>query len=254
MPGAPDNASGISLTGWLRIAGRITAMALLLLACIVLRTIWLAARENPWPRRFLAGIAWLAGVRITIAGQPAGRGAIFIANHVSWIDIPALAGASGTAFVAHDGLASIATLRWLCEMNDTVFIARHDRGSVAGQVAQVRAAIRDSGALTIFPEGTTSDGTALLPFKSALLSAIDPPPQGIAVQPVLLDYNREAAAIAWIGEESGVDNFLKILARRDPVRLTVHFLPPLAGTALANRKTMALAARNAIAGAMGGKA
>lgn len=253
MPATPENASGISLIGWLRIAGRLSAMALLLLACLLFRTAWQLFRvhDNPWPRRFLAGIARLAGVRITIAGEPARHGAIFIANHVSWIDIPALAGASGTAFVAHDGLASIALLRWLCAMNDTVFVARHDRSSVASQVAQVRAAIRDTGALTIFPEGTTSDGTALLPFKSALLSAIDPAPDGIAVQPVLLDYGREAAAIAWVGEESGVDNFLKILSRRAPVELTVRFLPPLSGDALASRKAMASSARESIAGAMG---
>ena len=252
MPSTPENASRISAIGWLRIAGRLAVMALWLLACIVLRSAWRIARaaDNPWPRRFLAGIAALAGVRIATTGQPAAGGVIFLANHVSWIDIPALAGASGTAFVAHDGLASVPLLRWLCEMNDTVFIARHDRASVARQVAQVHAAIRDTGALTIFPEGTTSDGTTLLPLKSALLSAVDPIPDGIAVQPVLLDYGAQAPAIAWVGEEPGLDNFLKILARSAPVHLTLHFLPPLAGDALTNRKTMANAAHAAILGAM----
>jgi 1-acyl-sn-glycerol-3-phosphate acyltransferase len=111
---------------------------------------------------------------------------------------------------------------------------------------QVRTAIRDTGALAIFPEGTTSDGTGLLPFKSSLLSALEPVPQGVAVQPVLLDYGAEAAAIAWIGEEHGLDNFLRILARRRPVEVCVRFLPVLTGEALANRKTMAAAAREAM--------
>jgi 1-acyl-sn-glycerol-3-phosphate acyltransferase len=131
-------------------------------------------------------------------------------------------------------------------MNDTVFVARHDRGSVARQVAQVREAIRDTGALTIFPEGTTNDSVSLLPFKSSLLSALDPMPEGIVVQPVWLDYGPDGAEIAWIGDEHGVDNFMRILARRHPVALTVHLLPPLEAAELANRKTIAATARDAI--------
>jgi len=112
----------------------------------------------------------------------------------------------------------------------------------------VRTAIRDTGALTIFPEGTTSDGTGLLPFKSSLLSALEPLPPGVAVQPVLLDFGSEAADIAWVGEEHGLDNFLRLLARRRPITLTVHFLPVLHGAELTNRKTMAQASREAILG------
>ena len=68
-----------------------------------------------------------------------------------------------------------------------MFIARDERGSVAGQVEQVRAALGERP-LTIFPEGTTSDGTALLPFKSSLLSAVEPLPHEVPIQPVALDY------------------------------------------------------------------
>lgn len=242
-----DTADRITAIGWLRIAGRIAGMVLLLLGCIPLYYLWrLLARHNPWPRRFLAGVARIAGVSIGVTGHRVEGGEFLLANHVSWIDIPAIAAASGAAFVAHDGLAGIPLVRQLCAMNDTVFVARHDRASIAAQVEQVRAAIRDTGALAIFPEGTTSDGAGLLPFKSALLSALDPVPAGVVIQPVLLDYGPQSAGIAWIGEEHGLDNFLRILARARPVRLTVRFLPPLAGAALANRKTIAAAARDAI--------
>ncbi|HNJ47506.1 MAG TPA: lysophospholipid acyltransferase family protein [Novosphingobium sp.] len=237
----------LSPLGWLRVSSRLLAMVLLLLVCIPLHFLFkLFTRHNLIPRFFLGAIAWIAGVEIGYRGEKVHRGAFLLANHVSWIDIPALAGATGTAFVGHDGLASMPLLKWLCALNDTVFVARHDRASVAVQVAAVRTAISDTGALTIFPEGTTSDGTGLLPFKSSLLSALDPPPPGIAIQPVLLDYGREAADISWIGEEHGLDNFLRILARRRPVRLTVHFLPVLAGDQLASRKAIAQASREAI--------
>ncbi|MEO5596981.1 MAG: lysophospholipid acyltransferase family protein [Novosphingobium sp.] len=250
---APGPAQRISVIGQLRVIVRLAAMAALLAACIPLYYLCrLTSLHNPFPRLFLAGVCWLAGVELQMTGERAPGGALLIANHVSWIDIPAIAAASGSAFVGHDGLASITLLRHLCAMNDTVFIARHDRTSVSEQIEQVRAAIRDTGALTIFPEGTTSDGTGLLPFKSSLLSAALPLPDGVAVVPVLLDYGAEAADLAWVGDEPGLTNFRRILARARPVRLTVHFLPPLSGKALADRKTMAAAARAAIAGAMGG--
>ena len=140
-------------------------------------------------------------------------------------------------------------LKWLCEMNETVFIARHDRASITLQVQQVRAAMDQRGCLTLFPEGTTSDGTGLLPFKSSLLSALDPLPAGVVVQPVLLAYE-DAARIAWVGEEHGLDNFKRILARLRPIRLTMVFLEPLQGPALADRKTISAAARSEIAAAL----
>jgi 1-acyl-sn-glycerol-3-phosphate acyltransferase len=242
----------ISAAGRLRIFIRLLAMVLLLLVCLILHYIWRLAvilhltRRSPWPRVFLAGLGWLAGVEIKVLGERPSRGAFLIANHVSWMDIPALAGLTGTAFVAHDGLAAIPALRWLCELNDTVFIARHDRLSVGHQVEQVRAAVHETGALTIFPEGTTSDGTGLLPFKSSLLSAIEPVPDGIAVHPVLLDYGPESAMLAWIDDDPGVDNFMRILARSRPVTLTIHLLPALSGAALEGRKTMAAAACEAL--------
>lgn len=111
----------------------------------------------------------------------------------------------------------------------------------------------DTHVLTIFPEGTTSDGTGLLPFKSSLLSAFEPLPPGVAIQPVLLDYGSDAADIAWVGEEHGLDNFLRILARRKPVVVQVKFLPPLQGAALENRKTIAQAAREAVLRQLTGK-
>ena len=237
----------LSFLGKARAIIRITLMAGLLLVCIVCYYVsHLLRLPNPWPRIFLGGVAWLAGVQLTYRGQKARGGVLLIANHVSWIDVPALAAASGSAFVGHDGLAAMPLLEWLCRMNRTVFIARHDRTSVASQVEAVRAALSDSGALAIFPEGTTSDGTGLLLFKSSLLSAFEPLPAGIAVQPVLLDYGAEAADISWIGEEPGLDNFLRILARARPVQLTIHYLPVLSGESLHNRKTIAQAARDAI--------
>lgn len=246
-----SRASYLVPWGWFLIAGRIAALLALVLVCVPLRYACAPfTASNPVPRLFLRSVARVAGVHLRATGpQPAPR-TFFLANHVSWLDIPAIAGLTGCAFVAHNGLASIGPLRWLCELNDTVFVARHDRRSVAAQVEQVRTALRETGALAIFPEGTTADGTRLLPFKSSLLSAIDADAEHVPVQPVWLDYGPEVENVAWVGDEPGLANALRILARWRPVRLTIHFLAPLTAEERADRKAMARAARGRIETAM----
>lgn len=246
-------AGRIGLPGLGRFAVRLVAAVAWLVGCVVLHGIWrIFTRRSPWPRRFLGGLCKVCGITVRQVGSPAPGGAVLLANHVSWIDIPALAGAAGTAFVAHDGLARFPVLRWLCEANDTVFVARHDRTSVHRQVDQVRAAIDDTGALALFPEGTTSDGTGLLPFKSSLLAAVAPAPAGIAIQPVVLDYGPQAAVVAWVGDEPGPANFRRILASARPVELTIRFLSPLPPEQTADRKAIARSARAAMLAAMPG--
>ncbi len=233
--------------GWALITIRSLALVLwLLLALPVFALCRPFTRRNPVPRAFFVGVNRILGLKVAVGGERITRGAFLIANHVSWMDIPALCEVTGSAFVAHDGLIAHGWLHWLCRLNDTVFVARHDRASVAMQVEQVREAIRENGVLTIFAEGGTNDGTGILPFKSSLLSALTPVPPGIAVHPAWLDYGVEAPLIAWFGDEAGKDSYLKIASRWKPVRLTVHLMPALAKADLTNRKTIAAAARMAL--------
>nr|WP_283773366.1 lysophospholipid acyltransferase family protein [Altererythrobacter sp. KTW20L] len=172
-----------------------------------------------------------------------------LGNHLSWIDVLVLAGASRTAFVAHAGLSDHLALEWLCLQNDTLFVTRDQRGTVAAQVGMVVERL-GRRRLTIFPEATTGDGRTLLPFRSSLLSAVERLPHDITVQPFALDFE-DAKAIAWVGDEPGLTNFRKIMARTKPILLTIRFLEPLNGAELTNRKTMAAAAQGRIAAALG---
>lgn len=248
----PIHRHRVAPWGWPLVALRLLAMLALLLVSVPLY--YVAApftKRNPVPRRFLQAIGAVAGLRIRTLGERPAHRTFFLANHVSWLDILAIAGETGSAFVAHDGLAQIGPLRWLCRLNDTVFIARHERSSVSAQIDQIRDALSDTGALTIFPEGTCSDGTGTLPFKSSLLSALAGDGDAIPIQPILLDYGRETQAIAWVGEQPGLDNALSILGRWRSVDLKMHFLAPLRPEDRADRKRMALAARAAIEVAAG---
>lgn len=212
----------------------------------------LAGHRGIVPPVFLAGVGWLAGLRVRTEGRPAPRPLLLVSNHVSWLDILALAGVAHVAFVAKDSLTHQPFVHWLAAQNDTVFIARERRGTVAGQVHEIEAALARRR-LAVFPEGTTGDGRQLIAFKSALLAAAEgarADGMTINVQPVALRY-REAAEIAWVGEEPGLHNLLRVLGRVRPLHLSVHYCGPLRGAQLDSRKAMAGAAQAAVARVLG---
>lgn len=248
---APVAAGRLGLAGRLRIAVRAIAALGWFIACLLLYPLAMPLPgRNPVSRLFLGGILRIAGGRLTVVGARPKEPAILLANHLSWMDILALSQATGTAFVAHDGLAGNLLLRFLCRLNRTVFIARHDRGSIGNQIGQVQEGLRKAGVLTLFPEGTTNDGVTLLPFKSSLLAAVEGRHEDAKVRPVWIDYGAQAPQIAWSDGEPGLANVLRILARSKPVPVTVHLLPTLDKAALQDRKTIAAAARAAIAAAV----
>jgi lyso-ornithine lipid O-acyltransferase len=200
------------------------------------------------PPIFLALIGRIAGLRIRTVGTPR-EGALYLANHESWIDVLALAGRTRAVFVGHSGLAEHSFMRLLGRQNETVFITRHVRGSVARQVEQVRQVL-GRRPVVIFPEATTNDGVALLPFRSSLLSAVEPLAHDVPVQPVALEFE-DVRDVGWYGDEPGLANVRRILSRPGRIDLTIHFLEPLSGEALADRKAMTSAAKAAIEHALG---
>jgi 1-acyl-sn-glycerol-3-phosphate acyltransferase len=181
-------------------------------------------------------------------GERPRSGTLIVANHVSWLDIPILAGATNCAFVAKQGLSANPVMRWLCQQNATVFIDRDRRGSVNEQLAQMEAAIRSHKPLCLFPEGTVGDGGTLLPFRSSLLKLAEDPPLPLRVQPVAIDYGSAAPDFGWPQGEPGITNFLRLLGRRGTVAVTLHFLPPLAPGQ--DRKALARLSHSAVAKAL----
>lgn len=231
----------------LRRALRLSALVASLLLCLAPHLFWkLLRRPSPWPRLFLALAARSTGTRTAIAGKPLKRDVFFIANHISWIDILALGGATGTAFISHDGVAGWPVVGWLARQNNTVFVARADRRGVRDQIGALHKALAGHQPVALFPEGTTGDGTRLLPFKPALLAGLMPPPRDLMVQPVWIDYGEATSAIAWHGDEPAGQNAARVLARKGPLRLTLHFLEPFDPEDHPDRKAVAEEARNRI--------
>ncbi len=237
----------LSAIGWARLTLRTLAILLLLMVFVPLHYLYrVFAYGSPFPMLFLRYTAWIAGARVKVIGVPLRRDVFFISNHISWIDILSMAGASGTAFVAKQELAEVPVIGWLCGLNRTVFVKRENRMGVAEQINALKEALADNWSVTVFPEGTVTDGHSLLPFKSSMISVLEPPPPGVMVQPVVLDYGVNSEEIGWIGEESGLHNAMRIMARKGSFPLTVHYLEPFSPEDYRGRKAIAAKAREKI--------
>ena len=239
--------------GWLLVVTRLLLLIASLLVLVPLHYLWRAVRYgSPFPRMFLWFAARVAGARVAVHGVPLRRDVFFVANHISWIDILALAGASGTAFVAKREVNDTPVIGWLARINRTVFVSREDRSGVAAQIDALREALADNWSVTVFPEGTTTDGQSLLPFKTPLLRVLEPPPPGVLVQPVMLNYGKVTEWIGWIGIESGINNALRVLARPGSFELELNFLPPFSPQDFPGRKAIAAECRARIEAALTG--
>ena len=241
----------LTLAEQTRFVLRAVALVLTLLVFVPLHYIYRLFRYgSPFPMWFLGAAGWICGARVERFGTPLRRDVFFIANHTSWIDILVLAGASGTAFVAKQELSEVPVIGWLCRLNRTVFVKRENRMGVAEQINALREALADNWSVTVFPEGTTTDNRSLLPFKTSLLSMLEPPPPGVLVQPVMLDYGPVGEEIGWIGEEAGLNNARRVMGRPGGFTVRVHFLEPFSPVDYPGRKAIGAKARAEIEAAL----
>ena len=230
---------------------RLIVMVVSLAAAITLHNLWRLFRQpSPWPRLFLLSVSWTAGIATATTGKRIRKNVFYAANHHSWIDIAVISGVTGCTFVANDGIEKWPLIGWLCTINNTIFVSRENRLSVGDQVDELRAAMTGDQPVTIFPEGTTHDGSGLLPFKPALFAALVPPPPGMMVQPVFLTYGRHTARISWVGEEGVLENFWRVMSYVKPITATMHFLEPFDPAHFADRKAISAEVRHRIAQAM----
>ncbi len=220
-------------------------------ACLPLHGAWrLFGLKSPWPTLFLKLAGRAAGASVSVKGTPVMRNVLYISNHVSWLDILVLAGQTGSAFVAKADMVDWPVLGWLASLNNSVYVQRDNRLDVGAQRDAIQLALLTGQPITLFPEGTTANGRELMPFRSSLLATVAPPPQGITVQPVAIDYGPAAPEIAWIEDTSVGENAMMVMARPGRLAVTLHFLEPLDHSEFENRKAMAAHSKAEIAAAL----
>ena len=237
-------------TDWLgpvRLTLRILLMALTLIPALIFHGLWGLFRiPSPWPRYYLHGVARTCGLRTRTIGRPVRSDVFYVANHVGWMDICILAGATGCAFVAQDKIEKWPLIGWLARRNYTVFVSRTDRLGIGAQIEVLRAALAEKTPVTIFPEGTTTNGRSLIPFKPSLFAVVVPPPKPMQVQPIALHFDDVGVNLAWVRNETAPQNALRVIRNGRAWRVLVEYLEPFDPSDCANRKAVAIKAQAAI--------
>jgi 1-acyl-sn-glycerol-3-phosphate acyltransferase len=215
----------------------------------------------PWSRRlprvYHRCCCRILGLKVRVLGAPIGwRPALFVANHISYIDIAVLGSVVEGSFVAKSEVASWPLFGWLAKLQRSVFVDRRV-GSTARQRDAIGARLASGDGLILFAEGTSSDGNRVLPLKSALLSAAASA-DGIAVpvQPVSLAYTRLDGIpigrhyrpfVAWYGAMALLPHLWRMLGL-GTVEAVVEFHPPTALADCGSRKRLAEYCYGRIAG------
>ncbi|TXH77420.1 MAG: 1-acyl-sn-glycerol-3-phosphate acyltransferase [Lysobacteraceae bacterium] len=202
-------------------------------------------------RWWQAGLMRVFGFRMRQVGTPISGAVMFVANHVSWVDIVALHAFRMMGFVAKREIAGWPLVGWLATMGETIYHQRGNQESLGGVLHEMLARLRDGRAVGVFPEGRTRSGEEVGPFHARIfLAAVE---AGVPVQPVALRYGERGSAqtaVAFGPDESFFANFIRLLG--EPGRTAdVVFLEPIAPGDAEGRRRIAETARARIVEAMG---
>lgn len=153
---------------------------------------------------------------------------MFVANHISWSDIHALNSIVALRFIAKSEIRNWPVFGYLVSRANTLFIDRTNKRDAKRTIDVAVQSLQAGDNLCLFPEGTTTDGSVLHPFKSSLIQAAIE--AGASIRPVVIRYPRPDGNVnidvAYAGETTLIQSMQKILAQKQPV-IELHFLKPI---------------------------
>lgn len=206
-----------------------------------------AARRLPY--LYHRAVCRLLGVRFNTVGRvDLDRPVLLVANHVSWVDIPVLSAVAPLSFIAKREVGTWPFISSLARLQRTVFVDRARRTSVGQVASEMSRRLHQGDKLVLFAEGTSTDGTRVLPFKTALFSAAfaDASPE-LCVQTLSLTYTHlngvplgraERSLVGWYGDmEMGAHAWNLLKAGPLDVRIVIGDPIPL--SEFSSRKELA---------------
>ena len=228
----------------------------------------MALKSDRWMGRlpwwFHLAATRLIGLKIIEHGAPtASRPLLILSNHVSWLDITVIGALMPISFISKAEVANWPVFGRFAKLQRTVFVERERRaatGKVAGEIAR---RLRSGDAMVLFPEGTSGNGTHVLPFRTALIGAarqaIAGADETVWVQPLAVAYTRlhglplgrfRKPHVAWYGEMEMASHLWSVL-KRGEIDVDVVWSEPVIVDASTDRKEVARRAEAAVRRAVG---
>jgi lyso-ornithine lipid O-acyltransferase len=178
---------------------------------------------------------------------------LLVSNHISWSDIFILGSLTPLSFIAKSEVKTWPLLGLLARLQGTIFVNRSERHKTGAQTSAIAQRLKQGDSLVLFGEGTTSDGTFILPFKSSLFGAanmaLDPnnPLSSVIIQPVCISYvthygislgRYHRPLVGWSGTVGLWSHIMQTIKARS-IGVVVTFGEPINYTHLSNRKLVA---------------
>ncbi len=243
------------LVGWFRFVVRILCLFMTFFIGVIITLImrlveWPCHGANrPWTSHITQTTFRLSliiiGLRYRVFGMPMVQHGGIVANHSSWLDIFVLNSVMRIYFVSKAEVAKWPGIGFLASFVNTVFIER-DRRQAQAQTHIFQERLLAGHKLVFFPEGTSTDGMRVIPFKSTLFQSFMAPElkDQVYIQPVTVIYHAPEQAdsriYGWWGEREFAEHFAQILAAKRQGSVDVHFHDPVAVKDFDHRKDLAL--------------
>lgn len=259
--GEPPAPVRMTFWGWVRVALRALGIASMVFGgLVVLLAIRLVERPlcglnrpvTPHITRWVCwATLWVMGMNVETRGEPMRQGGAVVANHTSWLDIFVLNARKRIYFVSKSEVARWPGIGWLARATGTVFIDR-DPAQAKAQTELFERRLLAGHKLLFFPEGTSTDGQQVLPFKTTLFAAFMGPElrEEISLQPVSVSYyappGYEYRFYGWWGDMGFGPHLALCLSPERQGRVVVEYHTPLKVADFANRKALAKAAEDAV--------
>ena len=253
----PKGREGWLVARQLRVARRAFAVLAWTLAAMVIQALCLVLpgrAKIAFARIYWATFSRLIGIKVRVVGTAArregGRPVVYVSNHSSWVDVPVVGGVLDGCFVAKSDVATWPVIGTIARLGRTVFVSR-SRASTGKERDAMRAVLKAGDNLILFPEGTSSDGSRVLPFRSSFFALAEAAPgedlnERPLIQPVSIVYDRLSGlpagrasrpVFAWYGDMDIVSHF-RGLAQHIGLRATVLLHTPLDPARFVDRKAL----------------
>ncbi len=171
----------------------------------------------------------ILGVRLHAEASDLPTRALFVSNHISWLDVFVISAITPTHFVCKDDIRKWPGIGWLLAATGTIFIARSNRADAARTARSLAERLQRDEPVTFFPEGTTTNGTILLPFNAALFEAASR--ANACVVPMTLRYldlrGKPSTAPAYDGDVTFMES-LRSIVRAPGLVAELKALPAIA--------------------------
>jgi lyso-ornithine lipid O-acyltransferase len=256
----PAVAATLRLLRHLRVVRRGASVLAWTLLCMPIQAVCLILPGRPkvvFPMLYWSTVSRLLGLQVRVAGTLAsigrGRPVVFVSNHSSWLDIPVLGGQLDACFVSKDEVGRWPFIATIARLGRTVFVSRQ-RGATGRERDAMRARLARGDNLLLFPEGTSSDGSRVLPFRSSFLAIAEGPDPPL-IQPVSVVYDRlgwlptgraTRPVFAWYGDMDMGSHFWRF-AQHSGLRVTILLHAPLDPAQFADRKALSQAVWQTVA-------